>query len=114
MRTDLNVGILGKSKKEKKAFKPPKALAASAGTDSGPTTNTTNADGAQFLRDARWAKSFIPTITHALYISHEPFRDWNPEAPTFLATVQNVFNISFTNVTFLLLGNDPIADTVRL
>jgi hypothetical protein len=74
----------------------------------------TNADGAQFLQDARWAKCFIPTITHALYISREPFRDWTSESPTFLATVQTVFNISFTNVTFLLSSGDPIVDTVRL
>jgi len=69
-------------------------------------------NGAQFLQDGRWAKVFIPTITHALYISREPFLDWALDSCVFLAMLQHVFNISFSNITFTLPADDPIVATV--
>ncbi|KAF8235146.1 hypothetical protein L208DRAFT_1258301, partial [Tricholoma matsutake] len=64
-----------------------------------------------FLRDGRWARVFTPTITHALYISREPFLEWTSESPVFLATVQHIFNISFSNVTLVLSAKDPLLET---
>jgi hypothetical protein len=66
----------------------------------------------RFLQDPRWAKVFIPTITHAFYVTHEPFLDWTPESAAFLTTVQHVFDLSFPNVTFVLTDDDGIVDTV--
>ena len=70
------------------------------------------ADGAEFLRDVRWVKVFIPTITHALYVSLEPFVDWTSESPALLKMVQHAFNLSFDNITFTLSADDPIVQTV--
>jgi hypothetical protein len=78
-----------------------------------PTGGASTADGAEFLQDERWAKVFLPTITHALYISREPFLDWTSESPALLTTVQRVFNLSFGNVTFTLPANSPVVETVR-
>jgi hypothetical protein len=75
---------------------------------------TCAAGNTEFLRDARWAKVFIPTITHALYVLREPFLDWTSESPALLAMVQHAFNLSFDNVTFTLPADDPIVETVRL
>lgn len=72
----------------------------------------THAVDVQFLRDGRWARVFTPTITHALYISREPFLEWTSESPVFLATVQHIFNISFSNVTLVLSAKDPLLETV--
>ncbi|PPQ88864.1 hypothetical protein CVT25_009052 [Psilocybe cyanescens] len=69
-------------------------------------------DGLQeFLTDARWKDLFIPSITHALYVSREPFPDWTTDSKTFLATVQKVFNVSFPNVTYTLSAGDAVTTT---
>jgi hypothetical protein len=67
---------------------------------------------AEFLCDPRWANVFIPTITHALYISREPFLNFASESLVFLATVQKTFNLSFPNVDLVLTADDPLVVTV--
>ena len=64
------------------------------------------------LDDHRWKHTFIPTLTHALYISREPFVDWSIDSPAFLATVQKVSNLSFPNIDVNLSVNDKITNTV--
>ena len=64
------------------------------------------------LDDHRWKRIFIPTLTHALYISREPFVDWSINSPAFLATMQKVFNLSFPNIDVNLSVNDKITNTV--
>ncbi|KAF8233373.1 hypothetical protein L208DRAFT_894886 [Tricholoma matsutake] len=39
---------------------------------------------AEFIDNARWTNVFLPTISHALYISQEPVLDWTSESRTFL------------------------------
>jgi hypothetical protein len=65
-----------------------------------------------FLKDSRWARVFMPTITHALYISRKPFVDFTLESPEFLVTVQKAFDLSFPNVDFELAPDDLIIKTV--
>ena len=67
---------------------------------------------ANILKDSRWANTFIPTITHALYVSREPFVDFTSESTDFLSTVQNVFNLSFPNIEYELTLDDLIVKTV--
>ena len=71
-------------------------------------------DGSQFLNDGRWAKVFMPTITHAFYNSREPFLEWTRESPVFLATTQRVFNLVFDNVSFTLSSSDPVVLAVSI
>jgi len=75
---------------------------------------TSRSGSAEFLKDARWKEVFIPTITHALYVSREPFLHWASESPQFLVTVQRVFDVSFPNVQYVLSSNDAVTQTVRL
>ncbi|KAF8221913.1 hypothetical protein L208DRAFT_1527612 [Tricholoma matsutake] len=75
----------------------------------------------EFIHDLRWAKVFIPTITHALYILQEPFPhrlltylpflNFTSESPIFLATVQKTLNLSFPNVALVLTADDPLVVT---
>jgi hypothetical protein len=71
-----------------------------------------NAPGARFVKDNRWAKVFIPTITHAFYTTREPFLDWAPESEAFIATVQHVFNLSFPNVNYTISAGNRVVLTV--
>ena len=64
------------------------------------------------LDDYHWKHVFLSTLTHALYISHEPFMDWTIDSPAFLATMQNVFNLSFPNIDVALSVNDKLTDMV--
>lgn len=90
-----------KKSKVKNLKNPPKAK----------STRAESATGAEFLRDARWPNVLIPTLTHALYNSREPFVHFTSESSTFLATVQNAFDLSFTNIDFALTSDDPLVTT---
>lgn len=76
-------------------------------TDSAP-----QAGGAVFVKDNRWARTFVPTITHAFYVTREPFLDWSPESTVFLATVQHIFNLSFPNAVYTVSAHDQVIKTV--
>jgi hypothetical protein len=76
------------------------------------TPKSSDSAAAAFLKDGRWAKVLMLTITHALYILWEPFLDFLSESPVFLKTMQKVFNLSFPNVDFKLASNDPIIKVV--
>ncbi|KJA18015.1 hypothetical protein HYPSUDRAFT_145626, partial [Hypholoma sublateritium FD-334 SS-4] len=65
----------------------------------------------QILNDTRWRRVFLPTLAHAFYISREPFVDWLRGSPTFLVTVQHIFDLSFPNVYLALSQNNKI--TIR-
>jgi hypothetical protein len=75
-------------------------------------TETDSAPGALFVKDNRWARTFVPTISHAFYMTREPFLDWSPESAVFLATVQRVFNMSFPNVVYTVSARDQVVMTV--
>lgn len=72
-----------------------------------------SAPGAPFVKDNRWARIFVPTITHMFYMTREPFVDWSPESATFLETVQHIFNLSFPNVIYTVSAHDQVMKTVR-
>jgi hypothetical protein len=67
----------------------------------------------RFLKDRRWAKVFIPSLTHALYVSREPFKDFAADSPVFLTTVQTIFDKVFSDADVVLSTGDPINAKVR-
>jgi hypothetical protein len=93
-------------KTAKPALRQPKPAAVTA--VAGPSD-----DSSEFLKDRRWARVFIPTLTHALYISREPFVDFTSDSPKFLETVQRAFDLAFPNVDFGLSMTDKVMTTVR-
>ena len=64
------------------------------------------------LDDYHWKHIFLPMLTHALYISREPFMHWVIDSSAFLATVQNVFDLSFPNIAVTLSAKDKLTETV--
>ncbi|KAF8259013.1 hypothetical protein EI94DRAFT_1790722 [Lactarius quietus] len=60
------------------------------------------------LDNLRWTHTFLPTLSHALYISDHPFTDWTWESSTFLETTQAVFDMSFTNISYTISPQDCI------
>jgi hypothetical protein len=69
-------------------------------------------NGAQLLLDSHWKDIFNPSLSHALYISRDPFSDFTLESPRFLVIVQKVFNASFPDVTLSLTSDDPVVEKV--
>ncbi|KAI9452657.1 hypothetical protein BJY52DRAFT_1190152 [Lactarius psammicola] len=67
-------------------------------------TDVTN----QYLSDPRWTRIFLPTLSHTLYISDNPFTDWTWDSSTLVKTIQVVFNLSFTNVSHTLSLRDGV------
>ncbi|KAH9066943.1 hypothetical protein EDB83DRAFT_2519259 [Lactarius deliciosus] len=62
----------------------------------------------QCLNDPRWTRLFLPTLSHTLYISNHPFTDWTWDAGTLIKTVQAVFELSFTNISYELSLQDSV------
>ncbi|KAH9015023.1 hypothetical protein EDB84DRAFT_1635082 [Lactarius hengduanensis] len=62
----------------------------------------------QCLNDPRWTRLFLPTLSHTLYISDHPFTDWTWDAGTLIKTVQVVFELAFTNISYELSLQDSI------
>ncbi|KAI9436717.1 hypothetical protein H4582DRAFT_1816412, partial [Lactarius indigo] len=62
----------------------------------------------QCLDDSRWTRIFLPTLSHALYISDHPFTDWVRESGALVEAVQVVFDLSFTNISYTLSPQDGI------
>ncbi|KAH9066932.1 hypothetical protein EDB83DRAFT_2519235 [Lactarius deliciosus] len=62
----------------------------------------------QCLDDPRWKHVFLPTLSHAFYITDHPFTDWIWESNTLLQTVQIVFNLSFPNISYMLSVQDKV------
>ncbi|KAF8256688.1 hypothetical protein EI94DRAFT_1852452 [Lactarius quietus] len=71
--------------------------------------STVHCDIAQeCLDNPHWTHTFLPTLSHALYISNHPFMDWTWESSTFLETTQAVFDMSFTNISYTISPQDCI------
>ncbi|KAF8260211.1 hypothetical protein EI94DRAFT_1706466 [Lactarius quietus] len=62
----------------------------------------------QCLSDSRWTHIFLPTLNHYLYLSKRPFADWTFESDTILPTIQTVFNLTFTNISYTLSLQDTV------
>lgn len=73
-----------------------------------------NAGAADYLmKDKRWKEVFIPTITHAFFISDEPFKRFKRESVEFLKTVQEVFDVSFLDIAYTLNLRDGLVEKVH-
>ncbi|KAN0130004.1 hypothetical protein V8E53_012158 [Lactarius tabidus] len=62
----------------------------------------------QCLDDAHWTRVFLPTLTHALYVSDHPLTDWTWGSSQLIDTIQTVFNLLFTNISYVLNPKDRI------
>ena len=66
-----------------------------------------------FMEDIRWTNTFLPSLTHKLFIAHQAFRDFQVDSKAFLQTVQEVFDIAYPNVKYTLKRMDSLVTTVR-
>ena len=64
------------------------------------------------LNDLHWTCIFLPTLSHALYISDHPFTDWTWESSTFLEMMQALFDMSFTNISYTVGPQDCLLKAV--
>ena len=66
------------------------------------------------LNDPRWTRTYLHTLSHALYVSECPFTDWAWGSRALCKTVQAVFDISFTNIAYTVTEQDGIMKAVRV
>ncbi|KAF8263936.1 hypothetical protein EI94DRAFT_1806494 [Lactarius quietus] len=64
------------------------------------------------LKDYCWTNVFLPTLSHVLYVSEQPFKDWAWSSDTLCKTVQAVFDISFPNILYMVTQQDCITKAV--
>jgi hypothetical protein len=64
------------------------------------------------LNDDRWKRVFLQTLSHKLYISEHPFKDWAWGSGSIRKTVQAVFDISFTNISYTVTTQDRLLKAV--
>lgn len=64
--------------------------------------------------DSRWNQAFIPTLSHALYTSCDPFNGFIKRSGALLKVTQQVFDLLFPNINYTLMSYDPIVTAVSL
>lgn len=64
------------------------------------------------LRDPRWTDIFLPSLVHALYVSHKPFKHFKAKAPEFLKIVQQTFNLSYPEIDLTLKAADELTKKI--
>ena len=60
----------------------------------------------------KWTKEFLPTLTHALYISKDPFEQFRSSSPTFIATVEMIFRLVYRNAEYDITDGDVLVEEV--
>lgn len=60
----------------------------------------------------KWTKIFLPTLTHALLISKQPFQEFKPSSPIFVATVQKTLKLVYSSDTYNVTKVDVLAEEV--
>ena len=66
----------------------------------------------QWTRLPEWANTFIPSLTQALYTSHEPFSDFKQDSDGFLTIIQHVFDESFPHIQYSFESSDALVGEV--
>lgn len=64
------------------------------------------------FNDPRWTRTFLPTLSHALYVTDYPFRDWAWDSDVLRETIQVVFDLSFPNISYVVTRQDCIIKAV--
>lgn len=49
----------------------------------------------------KWTAVFLPTLTHALFISKRPFQEFKPSSPIFVATVQQILRLVYLHDAYV-------------
>ncbi|KAF8804625.1 hypothetical protein BYT27DRAFT_7213772 [Phlegmacium glaucopus] len=62
----------------------------------------------QWTHLPEWANAFIPSLTQALYTSHQPFSDFKRDSDGFLTTIQHVFDESFPHIQYSFESSDAL------
>lgn len=60
------------------------------------------------LNDPHWTCTYLHTLSHALYVSECSFTDWAWGSCALCKTVQEGFDISFTNIAYTVTEQDGI------
>ncbi|KAF8903657.1 hypothetical protein CPB84DRAFT_1746062 [Gymnopilus junonius] len=111
VKVQENGGLVAPAKTKQKAPKAARATRSASQSTTQVTGNAAQGGSEQFLKDPCWTRVFLPSLTHALYISREPFKHFTADSPEFLATIQQVFNRAFPNIQFALSSNDKLTVT---
>ncbi len=60
----------------------------------------------------KWTKVFLPTLAHALFISKQPFQEFKPSSPIFVATVQQIFGHVYSRATYNVKEGEVLVEEV--
>lgn len=67
-----------------------------------------------FTKDATWKVTFLPSLSHSFYVSHEPLKHFKRASDELLTLIQAVFDLSFPHVRYQVTKGDTILITVCL
>ena len=67
-----------------------------------------------FLVQHTWVKVFLPTLMHLFFILEQPFQDFTSKSPSFVAIVQQAFNATHPNISYVVTAHNDIVATVRI
>ena len=68
----------------------------------------------QCYNDPHWTHTLLPTLSHVLYVTNSPFKDWTWGSDPFRKTIQVVFDVSFPNISYTVMEQDCITKAVHV
>ena len=61
----------------------------------------------------KWTTIFLPTLSHALFISKQPFQEFKPSSPIFVATVQQILRLIYSHDTYVTKDDVLVEEVSR-
>jgi hypothetical protein len=61
----------------------------------------------------KWTTIFLPTLSHALFISKRPFQAFKPSSPIFVATVQQILRLVYSHEIYVTKDDVLVEEVSR-
>jgi len=82
-------------------------------TEPAPTKVLKAAKGLPHWVHPKWTTAFLPTLSHALFISKRPFQEFKPSSPIFVATVQQILQLVYSHGTYVTKDDVLVEEVSR-
>jgi hypothetical protein len=82
-------------------------------TESAPAKILKTGRGLPLWVHPKWKTIFLPTLSHALFISKQPFQEFKPSSPIFVATVQQILRLVYSRVTYVTKDDVLVEEVSR-
>ncbi len=96
---------------KREAFVRPQLSVNNMATEAAPTKILKTGKGLPHWVHPKWTTIFLPTLSHALFISKRPFQEFKPSSSIFVSTVQQILRLVYSHDIYVT-KNDVLVEEV--